>query len=235
MREYKLGNFSQLENLWLKFFHHPQGKWIMKLPEVTRLYESIKQYNPTQVLELGTGIGASTAIMASALDNGRIMTIEQSKKCIEIAKELIPFELKQKIQFEYAPATVLRPIIDVDPFQGWSVYLSFQWVDWDFVVIDGPGPFIVADKGKQFLVDLPNGDIIALLGKLKPDAKVFIQGRKQAISLYKRYLGWYLEVVEENEFYTLFNRTNKSLGKDLDDFENSDTLRGKLEESGYWK
>ena len=135
-----MGLNPALENLWLKFFNHPQGKWIMKLPEATRLYELIKQYQPQQVLELGTGIGCSTAIMASALDNGHIMTIDQSQKCIELAKQLIPFELKQNITFEYSPATVVKPITDIDPFHGWSAYMSFSWIDWDFVVIDGPGP-----------------------------------------------------------------------------------------------
>ena len=230
-----MGLNPPIENMWLRFFHHPEGRWIMKLPEARTLYDIIKKYQPSQILELGTGIGCSTMVMATALENGRIMTIEQSKKCINIAKEMIPFELKQMIQFEYSPATVIKPIYDIDPFRGWSAYLNFPWVNWDFIMIDGPSPFMIAHKGVQHLVDLPNGDIICLLARLQAGAKVYVDGRKDTVNLYKRFLGWYLDLVEEDDYYALFERTKEKIEEDLSDFKNSDMVRGKLEELGYFE
>lgn len=234
-RTYELGKNPAIENLWLKFFEHPQGKWIMKLPESLRLYDLVKEMQPAQILELGTGIGCSTAVMASALTNGRITTVDSSKKCTELAKDLIPYELKQKIHFQYAPATVMKPIEKICPFHGWSAYADFMWVDWDLFIIDGPGPFLIAQKLKSYLVDLPNGDIITLLPRMKAGAKIFIQGRKEAVVLYERFFWNYIRIIENTEHYTIFQRTNKTLDKELADFENSDMTYQKLLKAGYWK
>ena len=195
MRQYKFGQYGALENLWVRFYNHPEGKWIMKIQEAMRLHETVKKYQPSQILELGTGIGCSTAIMAAALENGRIMTVEQNPRLIEIAKEMIPFELKQHIQFEHSPVSVVRPLNMIDPFRGWSAYLNFPWVNWDFVVVDGPGPFMISVKGEQYCVDLPNGDIIILMARLQAGAKVYVDKRKETVNLYKRFLGWYLDLL----------------------------------------
>ena len=162
------------------------------------------------------------------------MTIEQNKRLIDVAKELIPFELKQHIQFEYSPVTVIKPIGTIDPFRGYSAYLNFPWVDWDFVVVDGPGPFMLDIKGNQYCVDLPNGDIIILMQRLRAGAKVYVDGRKEAVNLYKRYLGWYYNLIEETDRYAIFERTNEKVADDFSDLKNSDVIRGMLEEMNYF-
>ena len=235
MTSYRFGTNNQLEILWQTFSNHPDGKWVMKIENAVKLYETIKKYQPAQVLELGTGIGCSTAIMASALDNGRIMTVEQNQRLIDVAKELIPFELKQHIQFEYSPVTVIKPINTIDPFRGWMAYLNFPWVDWDFVVVDGPGPFMLDIKGTQYCVDLPAGDIIILMQRLRAGAKVYVDKRKDSVNLYKRYLCWYYELIEEDGTHALFQRTKEKLKDDFSDLQNSDVIRGMLEEMNYFK
>lgn len=234
MTNYKFGTNQALENLWLRFSTHPKGSWIMKIEMVTKLVELIEKYKPVQILELGTGIGTATACIASILDNARITTVEQDIKVMETAKELIPHDFKNKITFEHRPATVMKPINDIDPFRFWSVFIELPWAKWDLIIIDGPGPFMLKDT----LVDLPNGDIIWMLPKIAPGTKILIQGRREARNLYKRYLAWYLDVVEEDGYvddYCLFERTNLSLNDDLSDFRNSDMIRGKLMESRYFE
>ncbi len=225
---YKFGQNVALENLWIKFHDHPEGRWIMKIQSALRLYDLIKKYQPTQILELGTGIGCGTAIMATAIDNAKIMTVEQNQKCIDIAKELIPYELKQNIHFEYCPVGLMKA---VDPFRSWSAFVAFQWNFPDLIVVDGPGPFML----KGDLVNLPNGDIINFLWVMKPGTKIYVDGRKEAVALYKRFLQWYLDILEESDDHILFERNNRQLAEDLSDFRNSDTVRGDLEALGYFK
>ncbi len=228
--DYKFGQYNQLENLYLKFFNHPDGQWIMKIKSAVKLHELLKKYNPTQVLELGTGIGAGTAVIASTLDNARVMTVESNKRLIEVAKEIIPFELKEKIQFEYSPIHIMKPIPEVDAFQFLEAYIEFPWANWDFVVIDGPGPFMY----KGILVDLPGGDVFSVLPKTKMGTKFYIDGRKQLVKLIKRYLKWYLIPIEEGPDYILLERTDRPLREDLQDLINSDTLRTAFEEMKYF-
>lgn len=229
--KYKYGQNQPIENLYLKFLHHEKGKWVMPIESVMKVRELLKKYQPTQILELGTGIGALTAVMSASLENVRITTVEQNEKVMELAKELIPHELKEKITFHHTLATILKPFKEIDPFRHWSSYLPYPWIKWDFIVIDGPGPFIYNDN----LVDLPNGDLITLLPKMFPSTKVLVQQRNEARRLYKRFLGWYLDILEETPEYTLYQRTNVQLNEDLADFTNSDRSRGRLAELGYFQ
>lgn len=232
---YKLGTNQQLEGLWLKFHTHEKGIWVMPIEVISQLVHIINNCRPTQILELGTGIGATTACLAANIGNGRITTVEQNQQLIELAKELIPHDLKQKINFEYAPAVPIRPVNTISPFQMWSCYDQIPWSKWDFIIIDGPGPFLAEVGGENHLAELPNGDLIWLLPKIVPGTKIFVQGRKDACKLYKRFLGWYLDVLIENEDYCLFERTKEQLNEDLSNFSNSDISRSKLMDQGYFK
>lgn len=227
---HKYGTNPPIENLYLKFYNHEQGKWVVPIEFVIKVHELIKEYKPTQILELGTGIGALTATMSASLENGMITSVEQNEKILNLAKELIPFSLQDKITFHRVSSAVMR-FKEVDPYRYWSGFMPFPWIKWDLVVIDGPGPFLVGDN----LVDLPNGDLINLLPKLAPKTKIIVERRNEARKLYKRFLGWYLDILEENSTYTLYERTNEVLNEDFSNFTNSDRVRGRLEELGYFK
>lgn len=231
MNNYQFGTNQALENLWLQFSTHPQGHWIMKMDMISKLCSLVQQYKPAQILDLGTGIGASAACMSAVSDNTHILSVEQNEKLVALAQELIPHDLKQKISFHYSPATAVKPIPSIDPFRYWSCYVDIPWSEYNFIVIDGPGPFILKDS----LADLPNGDIIWMLSKMTPGTKIFLQGRLDTRKLYKRFLGWYLDVTEESNDYCLFERSKEQLNEDLSNFKNSDITRGFLIERGYFQ
>lgn len=59
-------------------------------PEVAQLLRVLVKMNkPKRILEVGTAIGYSACVMASAMGEGEIVTIEKNDKMIELAKENI--------------------------------------------------------------------------------------------------------------------------------------------------
>ena len=78
-------------------------------------------------------------------------------------------------------------------------------------------------------------DIIILMQRLRAGAKVYVDKRKDSVNLYKRYLGWYYELIEEDGTHALFQRTKEKLKDDFSDLQNSDVIRGMLEEMNYFK
>lgn len=51
------------------------------------LYQIIKNYNYTTAIELGTSLGLGTMYIASAMKNGRVITLEGSKNIAAVAKQ----------------------------------------------------------------------------------------------------------------------------------------------------
>src|SRR3990167_2785857 len=193
--EYERGQNHVLDNLGLQFLSSEHGKWVMKAGNIVKLHEKLKEFNPKHILELCTGIGCSTAVLAFSSE-ASIYTVEQNQKCIDIAKKLIPATLQERIYFRKAdPQAVTVP--HVNPFITWSMFNDFDWHDYDFILVDGSGPFKARVDGRwDTLADLPNGDVINLLPKMAEGTIVYVDGRKPTTRLYNRHLGNYLELLE---------------------------------------
>jgi predicted O-methyltransferase YrrM len=61
----------------------------------------VKTKNPQNILELGTGLGYSTAWMLSGLEQVQITTIERNEKLVQTAKEFLKphIQKSQKVEF----------------------------------------------------------------------------------------------------------------------------------------
>jgi len=121
----------------------------MKWPNAVKLYEFIIENNIKRVLELGLGIGCSTAIMALAFQdkgetNYHIDSIEQFDKCIELAKKMIPEEFLKNITIHKIEPDIWST--EKIPYQYFSIYELLPESPpegWDLIVVDGPAPFMI--------------------------------------------------------------------------------------------
>ena len=190
---------DQLQKLYLIFKNSPHGKWIVGFDDYLTLTKLISDHAIKNVLELGTGIGASTAVMALA--GAKVTTVEQFEKFVTIAKMLIPKDLQAKIEFYSEDVEVISSI----PYQCLERFKKLPKGDWDLLVVDGPGPF--EDKN-GFLVDLPGGDFVDLLGCTKKGTLFYIDGRKQMVKLIHRFFSKYFDVLENTQNVTLLRRTD---------------------------
>lgn len=240
---YQLGGMNTVvDTIWLKHSNNSQGSWIIKIKEAVRLHEYLKKLQPKHILELGTGIGCSTEIMAFTCPDASIYTLEQSQKCIDVAKTLISEKLQEKIYFKYLPAKITKPIYEVNPFVNWLIYSGeHDWLDYDFILIDGPGPIMVGLKNPdtnevwKVLAELPGADLIFLLPKIKEGTIIYIDHRSFMIHLFIRHLSYYLEVLESTKEHTIFRRTKELLKEDLSDLKNSDMSYQALLRHGYFE
>lgn len=179
-----------LKSIYNVFSHHEESRWIMQPENAQALHSFVKAHPIKHVLELGTGIGLSTAIIAYSLEEKGVTdyvihTVEQSEKCLALAKQLIPLEFQKRIVFHLSEATTWKPYFL--PNTELSIFEKLPDDSFDLVLVDGPGPWL---KGEH-LVDLDNGDVIKLLleEKLKPGALVAWDGRVHALQLVERYFG----------------------------------------------
>lgn len=240
--EYTMGQNHVIETIWLKYKDSPEGAWVPGIGRVIKLYEKVKELQPKHILELGTGIGCTSEVMAFACPNTSIYTVEQNQKCIDIAKTLIPDSLKERIYFKFSEVAVLKPIYEVNPFIHFSAYSTpYDWRNYDFIYVDGPGPFMAKrtnpdDKQVwECLNDLPGGDIINLLFRLNEGTIIYFNKRVNTVRLYQRHLSHYLETVEANNDWAIFRRNNRPLKPDYSDFMNSDLYLKILKDNNYFK
>ena len=238
---YTMGQNHVVENIWLKYKNNPEGIWVTKIDQAIRLHGFLKDLQPKHILELGTGIGCSTEIMAFTCPNTSIYTVEQNQKCIDIAKILIPEKFQEQIYFKLAQPAVLKPVYEVNPFVYFIGYKTpYDWRNYDFIYVDGPGPFktlINHPETKQkweTLADLPNGDVMMFLHRMNEGTLVYIDKRQLTVHLYKRHLSHYLEVIEEDKEHTIFRRNDRPLKPDFVEFMNSDLSLGKYKELNYF-
>lgn len=152
-----------------------------------QLYQFVKKHSIKRVLDLGTGIGCSAAVVSLALkekgEEYHIDGLEQYDKCIKIAESLIPEELRTNLKIHQSnPKTWQTEKI---PHQTFSVYETVPDLEYDLIVNDGPSPFM---EGEHY-IDLPNGTITKMLleGKIKPGAFVIWDGRIQALKVLERF------------------------------------------------
>src|SRR3990167_465746 len=188
-------NFQSLYN---KFYTHKEGFWIMKPENAQALYKFVKEHDIKNVLDLGTGIGCSAAVIALALkEKGvefHIDTVEQDEKCVNLAKELIPQELQENISIFHQPVKVWNH--EKIPYTYFSTFAELPEVagGYQLVVCDGPGPYL--ESGNY--IDLPNGDVLKMLfeDKVKPGTFIFFDGRIQALSYIERYFAENFYILE---------------------------------------
>lgn len=187
--------------LFSLFSSQKDGSWIMNPLNGDLLYSFVRASNVIRILDLGTGIGFSAAVMALALkDSGRkgeIHTVEQNKKCIDMAKGLIPKELQEYITFHHAEWALWKnPLI---PHTSFSTFKTLPKGNFDFWMVDGPGPIVIGEGAERKLVELPNGDVMKNIDKMKPGTFVAWDGRIAALKAIERYYG--------DNFYLAFQGT----------------------------
>ena len=85
-----------LGKLYSIFQNSPEGYWILNKENALTLYKLVHQIQPKNILDLGSGIGASTSVLALAAHEGKTTGVEQFKKCIDIAEKLVPEHLLTK-------------------------------------------------------------------------------------------------------------------------------------------
>lgn len=195
--------------------------WIMEEFNVKALYTFVRKGNFKNILDLGTGIGMSTATIALAqkdkgYDDYVIHTVEQTQKCYKLAQQLIPEELRKNIVFhQIDPIIWNNPQI---PYQPLSIFKELPPIPeggWDLVVVDGPGPFLE----NNHYIDFPNGDVMKMLiqNELKAGVKIFFDGRLQSLKIIERFYSENFLLLDKmnNEYNILERKDNDILFEDI--------------------
>lgn len=218
-----------LKALYASYAQHPEGRWILKPDSAQVIYSFIKKNDVKNVLELGSGIGLSTAIISLALKekkvDHRIVTVEQFEKCHKLAQELMPEELRQGVEFKLSePVVWEHPEIAATPL---SIFKELPEGEFDLIIVDGPGPWR-DEKGR--LIEVPNGDVLKLHseGKLKSGTKVYFDGRLAALGILERFYGDNFYLLEEASKRNVLERKDNPLK--LEDYRIEHYLK-----SGYFK
>lgn len=216
-----------LEAVYKNYATHQQGSWIMRPDNARALFYFIKDNDIKSVLDLGGGIGCSAAVCAYALkEKGvdyTVDSLEQFEKCVLIAKEILPNELK--VDFQHVPAVVWS-----HPDVPYMNLLNFEKIpdkQYDLIITDGPGPALIDDK----LVELDNGDVLKLLfeNKIKQKSFIVFDGRKQSVDLLERFYA--------DNFFHIPSNVNrfKILQRKENDVSFIDARREFFEQTGYFK
>lgn len=192
------------------FRRAPESGWTVASDDALRLFRLVLRLQPERILELGTGIGFSAAVMAAALERtgrGRITSLEQLPKCIDIAGTLIPPRLLRRVEIIHAPPEVFR----IERLSRWIYFCGYRWTPqpgdrFGLVVVDGPAGWVESGE----LVSLDSGDIFRLLPSILPGGMVYVDGRRATVKRIKRYLRRYLRFTEGTSEYAIFVRTDAS-------------------------
>ncbi len=222
-----------LKSLYTHFARDKESSWIMRYYNVEALYKFIQEHPIKRVLELGTGIGLSAAVCALAfkdkgIEDWHVDTMEQYRKCIDIAMQMNPKELDPDGKIIIHKADPIAWKTELIPHQDFSIYSKLPEGDYDLIINDGPSPFM---EGEHY-VDLPNGTIIKFLLEKRLKAGTFIayDGRIQSLSLIERYFGdnfFLSQPANQNDFNVLERRENEINFRD-DKLEN-------MKEANYFK
>lgn len=200
---------NRLRNLYNLFAHHKEGGWIMMPFNARRLYRLVLEKPVKRILDLGTGIGCSAAIIASAMEEKgekdyEIHTIEQFKKCYDIAKEFIPEELRKNTKFYLEKVTAWNT--KEFPYMNFSVYENLPEGNWDLVLNDGPGPFLFDNR----YVDLDNGTILKWLIEqpdfLRTGDLIAFDGRLSALKTIETTFGDNFYIVNPTQEFNVLER-----------------------------
>lgn len=206
-----------LKSIYQLYAEHKEGAWITQPDNARALFSYVKEHPVKNILELGTGIGCSTAVMAYALyekgEGGMIHTVEQNDKCYKLAQELLPEELKPYVTFHKSDVRVWNT--EMIPYQFFSTFDTLPDIEFDLALVDGPSPSLEGDK----FIELPNGDIIKLLieDKIKAGTLIAWDGRLTALALLERYFGsnFFLEHVGQARFNVIERKDNPLQFEDI--------------------
>lgn len=178
-----------------RLFQGAESNWIIGLDDCVKLDKIIKKHKIKNILELGTGIGASTLSMAHSLPaGGRIDTVEQFEKCIKRAQEIIPQKYKDKIIFHQSEAEIFQPFKYINTL----VYKELPKGDWDLIVIDGPS---FKMEGDYLITSLPRGDFVKLMNVLKDGVFIYIDGSLITKKLLKRFYGHCVNYIRKEDLF----------------------------------
>jgi|SRR3989344_412139 len=220
---YKLRGWWQKDELYDSFRKIRGGKWVIGYDDWKRLERIVTQYRPKHILDLGTGIGGSVTCITKVARGGAIIhTVEQSEKCIRIAKELIPKEFQNQITFHHSDIEIIE--FSKIPFRHFIQYKNLPRGDWDLIVIDGPWLKFENEK----LIDLPASDILSLFSELKTGCLIYLDNRRELRVLMERHFYSYLDMLEKDDRFIFWKRNSKPFS-DLDD-----ALFEKIKAYGYF-
>ena len=201
-----------LQNLYNYYASHPESSWITNPDNAPSLYKFVQKNNPKKILDLGTGIGCTAAIISLALKSKKIEdfeihTVEQFQKCVDIAQKIIPKILKENITFHLTEAVPWST--EHIPYHYFNTYKKLPKIDWDFIFVDGPGGFTENEK----YVDVPRGDVIKMLldDDIKPGTFVTFDRSIPTLKIVERYFSdnFYFIPTENTVFNVLERKDNK--------------------------
>jgi len=201
-------NFS-LKTLYDYYVQRPESKWSLNPLTARYINKFVKENKIKKVLDLGTGIGCSAAITAyTLLDKGvedfEIHTVEQNEKIYKIAQEIMPEKFKKYVKFYLSEPIVWET--EKIPYQYFSIFKELPEIDFDFVFVDGTGPFLLENN----LIDLPNGDVMKLFleNKIKAGTLIAWDKRLKSIRFLERYFAdnFYLTFQEQDIDFNVLER-----------------------------
>lgn len=195
-----------VSRVYESYAQHPESKHIVSRLDAAVIYNLVRRRRPGHCIELGSGLGTVTAIVALGMEangEGRVTSLEQMDWMAKLAKELLPDACKERVE-------IVRCEPEVRQYFGeeWACYrFTPATADIDLVIIDGPGAWV--DEAGN-LVHKPNGDLVGLLPYLRPGCRVFLDGRLSTVAAYRRHLGDCLAIHQSSLGYTLMELTGPS-------------------------
>lgn len=198
-----------IKKLWQIFAGHPEGKWVVSLNDAFNLARFVIESAPKRILDLGTGIGLSSAVLKKTAPEAEVVTIEQFPKCIQIARDLMQSSGINGVDFRHSNIEKFEvPGISNHTLIG---YKELPEGKWDMVVIDGPGPEKLPDGTIFDSATMACGDIFRLVGSINPGGLVYVDGRDVTVHLIRRFLGKYFRPSFGGgaSGFTVFERTEQ--------------------------
>lgn len=183
------------------FAASPHGAHIVSWKDARKIYRIVQSCHAARALDLGTGIGASSAFISAALlPEGKVWSVEQEHSFAEEAKRLIPPNLLKKTHISVSPVySFTTPYALGHTVVGYRT-LPLDGAPFDFVLIDGPGAF--DENGVR--VRFPSGDLFNLLPYLAPRCIIFIDCRSRSAALYEQTLGRFFTHIVRSRTYSIF-------------------------------
>lgn len=201
----ELAAFPELAWIHQKFKSSPEGRWIIGEDDAVNLYRLVLRAKPQRILELGTGIGAGTAVMAEALERlgkGRIVSIEQSSHCVAVARDLLG-SLGSRVSLIQASPIIFK----IEPVSRWTYFCGYDWLPqpeerFDLVCLDGPGAWLESGE----LMTFDNGMLFRLLPYLADGCLVYVDGRLPTVKRIQRHLSAHFTTEMAEHGYTVLKK-----------------------------
>ena len=191
---------KEVLTVYQRYARHPESREIVSRLDAAVIYHLIRKHRPNHCMDLGCGLGTTTAVAAMAMEDngvGQVTSLEQLDWMTELAWAMLPDGCKGRVE-------ILHRELEIREYFGekWACYrFSPEKPDIDFVVVDGPYGTREDASGNSIL--LPNGDLLEFLPFLKPGCRVFIDGRLFNVAAYRRYLGDKFRIRQSRLDYTL--------------------------------